>query len=135
MKEAVVPGRPSTSAEKSPESPSHGSVGATGSGGKCGAGAEMFRVGEKHVEAGELYQLGQTGNPQDEMYQQEPIHLGKENSKCENCGKEAHFMCSACKASHYCSSQCQVNSICSQCQVNSSFQCQVNTMFPVSGKQ
>ena len=31
-----------------------------------------------------------------------------ENSKCENCGKNAHFMCSACKATHYCSQTCQV---------------------------
>ena len=30
------------------------------------------------------------------------------NAKCEACGKEANFMCSACKGSHYCSIECQV---------------------------
>ena len=28
--------------------------------------------------------------------------------KCEACGKEANFMCSACKGAHYCSTECQV---------------------------
>ncbi len=29
-------------------------------------------------------------------------------TKCENCGENAQFMCSNCKASHYCSKKCQV---------------------------
>jgi len=29
------------------------------------------------------------------------------DEKCDNCGKEANFMCSACKGAHYCSLECQ----------------------------
>ena len=107
------PSRPSTSSEKSNsgspfkvETSNHRPSSAR-SGGTCEQAGEVgFRPGEK---MGELYTMGKSVNPLEEMYQHEPINLGKENSKCENCGKEAHFMCSACKNSHYCSSQCQVN--------------------------
>ena len=30
------------------------------------------------------------------------------DEKCEACGKDANFMCSACKGAHYCSTVCQV---------------------------
>ena len=107
------PSRPSTSSEKSNSgSPFKGETSnqrpsSARSGGTCEPAGEVgVRPGEK---MGELYTMGKSVNPLEEMYQHEPINLGKENSKCENCGKEAHFMCSACKNSHYCSSQCQVN--------------------------
>jgi len=29
------------------------------------------------------------------------------DEKCDGCGKEANFMCSACKGAHYCSMECQ----------------------------
>ena len=34
-----------------------------------------------------------------------PPRPAQEN--CEGCGKEANFMCSACKSAHYCSTACQ----------------------------
>jgi len=37
------------------------------------------------------------------------------DEKCEACGKEANFMCSACKGAHYCSTVCQRESWSAHC--------------------
>jgi len=37
----------------------------------------------------------------------QPRKAALPDEKCEACGKEANFMCSACKGAHYCSTVCQ----------------------------
>jgi len=45
--------------------------------------------------------------PMQQQQQQQQRKSIPPEEKCEACGKEANFMCSACKGAHYCSTTCQ----------------------------